>query len=137
MAYFHGFINGANHQTLNLASIAWILYSQAHDLVSSDEVSLGLATNNIVEYHAVIGLLNESSSHGANHIIVYLDSNLVVSQLNHIYAIYNPVLLRFFQRVHIIEQSFESITYQHVPRCFNSNDYSLANYILDWHIAYS
>ena len=96
MVDFYGFVNGAIHHTLNLASAGWILYSQDHGLVSSGGVCLGLATNNIVEYHVVIVLLTEAYSHGFNHMIVYLDSQLVVSRLNHVYAIHNPVLLHLF-----------------------------------------
>ena len=74
MDYLYGFVYGFSHHTLNLASATWILYSQFHDLVSLGGVCLVPTTNNIVEYHVVIGLLIKYSSHGVNHIIVYLDS---------------------------------------------------------------
>ena len=32
---FYGFVDGACHHTLKLASVAWVLYSLARDLVSS------------------------------------------------------------------------------------------------------
>ena len=137
MTLYYGFANGVCHHTLHLALVTYVLYSQSHDLVSSRGVFLGPTTNNIVEYHLVIGLLIEASSHGVDHIIVYLDSQLMVSQLNHVYSICNPVLLRLFRIVHFLEQSFKYITYQHVPRYFNSIVDSLANYILDWHITHS
>ena len=56
---FYGFTNSACIHTLNLASVARDMYSLAHDLVSSGAVCIGPATNNITEYHAVIGILNE------------------------------------------------------------------------------
>ena len=59
---FYGFTDGAFRHTLNLASAAWVLYSPAEDLVSSGVVCIGLATNNIAEYEAVIGLLTEAAS---------------------------------------------------------------------------
>ena len=59
---FYGFADGAFWHTLNLASTAWVLYSLAKDLVNSGEVCVGPATNNIVEYRAVIGLLTEATS---------------------------------------------------------------------------
>ena len=79
IAYFYGFMDGVSCHTMNLSSVAWIIYSQDHELVGSGGVCLGLATDNIVEYHAVIGLLIEASSHGFIHMIFYLDSQLVVS----------------------------------------------------------
>ena len=59
---FYGFHDGAFCHTLNLASATWVLYSPAEDLVSSRVVCIGPATNNIVEYEAVIGLLTEATS---------------------------------------------------------------------------
>ena len=59
---FYGFVDGACHHTLNLASTAWVLYSPAHELVSSGAVCIGLATNNITKYQAMIGLLTEDAS---------------------------------------------------------------------------
>ena len=95
---FYGFDDGACHHTLNLASVAWVLYSSAEDLVSSGVVCLGPATNNIVEYEAVIGLLTEASSQDVCDLVVLMDSQLVVCHLNHVYTIRNPVLLRIFWR---------------------------------------
>ena len=83
MTLYYGFVDGASRHTLNLASATWVLYSQFGDLVSLGEVFLGPATNNIVEYHAMIGLLNEASSHEISHLVVFLDYELMVSQLNH------------------------------------------------------
>ena len=59
---FYGFADGACRHTSKLASAAWVLYSLAHDLVSSGAVCIGLATNNIAEYKAVICLLTKVSS---------------------------------------------------------------------------
>ena len=93
---FYGFFDGACRHNLNLALASWVLYSQANDLVSSGGVCLGLATNNIIEYLVLIGLLNEASSCDMNHLVIFLDSQLVVSHLNHVYTIRNRVLLRLF-----------------------------------------
>ena len=70
MDYFYGFVDGASHHNLNIASTTWVLYSQIHDLVSSKGVFLGPINNNIVEYHVVIGLLTEACSRGVHHMIV-------------------------------------------------------------------
>ena len=59
---FYGFVDGAYRHTLNLASASWVLCSPAHELISLGEVCVGPTTNNIVEYHAVIGLLTKATS---------------------------------------------------------------------------
>ena len=84
---FYGFADGVCLHTLNLASTAWVLYSKDHELVSSRVVCIGPSTNNIVEYHAVIGFLIEDGSRDIDDLIVFMESQLVVSHLNHIYSI--------------------------------------------------
>ena len=134
---FYSFADGACYHTLNLASVAWVLYSPAEDLVNSEAVCIGPATNNIAEYEVVIGILTEASSHDVCDLVVLMDSQLVVCHLNHVYTIKNLVLLRLFHRVHLLERSFGTITYRHIPREHNVVADSFANYILDWHIAHS
>ena len=133
----YGFTDGACHHTLNLASASWVLYSPVEDLVISGAICLGPATNNITEYEAVIGHLTEDSSQDVCDLVVLMDSQLMFCHLNHVYTIRNSVLLHLFWRVHLLERSFGTITYRHIPRKHNVVADSLANYILDWHIAYS
>ena len=59
---FYNFADGSCRHTLNLSSDAWVLYSLAKYLVSSGVVCIGLVTNNITEYEAVIDLLTEAAS---------------------------------------------------------------------------
>jgi ribonuclease HI len=68
-------------------------------VVSSGGICLGPATNNMAEYHVVIGLLTQASSLGISRVIIYLDSQLVVFQLNRIYAIRSPILLHLHLQV--------------------------------------
>ena len=134
---FYGFADGACHHTLNLASAACVIYSLAYNLVSSGAVCIGPATNNIAEYQAVIGLLTEATSEDVCNLVVLMDSQLVVCHLNHVYTIRNPMLLRLFRRVCLLERSFEAITCRHIPREDNAVTDSMANYILDWHFSHS
>ena len=135
--YFYGFVDGAFHRNLNLASAAWVFYSPAHDLVSSWVVCIGPYTNNIVKYQVVIGLLTEAASWDIHDLVVFKDSQLVVCHLNHVYTIKNHTLLHLFQRVHLLESSFDFITYRYIPRSDNMIIDSLENFILYWHIAHS
>jgi ribonuclease HI len=132
---FFGFADGASRHTRNIASAAWVIY-QFNEVVSSGGICLGPATNNMAEYHAVIGLLTQASSLTISHIIIYLDSQLVVYQLNRIYAIRNPILLRLHLQVRRLERMFDYIEYRHIPRELNSVSDSLANYIMDRYLAH-
>jgi ribonuclease HI len=110
---FVGFADGASRHTRNIASETWVIY-QFDEVVSSGGIFLGPATNNMAEYHVVIGLLTQASSLGISCIIVNLDSQLVVYQLNRIYAIRNPILLRLHLQVHRLERIFDYIEYRHI-----------------------
>ena len=134
---FYSFADDACLHTLNLSSATWVLYSPAKDLVSLGVVCLGPTTNNIIKYEEVIGLLTEAASQDVCDLGVLMDSQLMVFHLNHIYTIRNPVLLHLFRRVCLLEISFGSITYRHIPREHNVVADSLANCILDWHIDHS
>jgi hypothetical protein len=103
-------------------------------LLSSRGIFLGDATNNVVEYNGVIEFLHDSLSHGIAHLQVYLYDQLVVSQLNGVYHIYDPTLHQRFLRVCLLECYFYYITYIHVPRIFNHMTDTLDNQILDWHV---
>jgi ribonuclease HI len=81
------FADGASRNTQNLASAAWAIYAPMDELISLHNVFLGCATNNIVEYNAIIELLTNAISFGIRHIIVRLDSQLVVLHLSNIYSI--------------------------------------------------
>ena len=78
MTTFTGFVYGANDYTLNIASTTWVLYSPTYDLVILGGVCLGPSTNNLVEYHAMIGMLTEALANDVRDISVYLDSKVVV-----------------------------------------------------------
>ena len=105
--------------------------------MSSGGILLGPSTNNLTEYQDVVGLLTKSLANDVREIRVYLDSELVFQQLNRVYTIRNPLLLRTFKRVRLLERSFEQVTYQHIPRHLNAVVDSLANCVLDWYIAHT
>jgi ribonuclease HI len=133
---FVGYADGASQHTWRLASIDWVIFTAQGQLLSSRGICLGDTTNNVIEYSAVIELLRDALSLGISHLRVYLDDQLVVSQLNRVYRVHDPTLHRRFLRLHLLEQNFDYITYFHVPRRLNQITDTLANQILDWHLAH-
>jgi ribonuclease HI len=115
-----GFADGACHSTQNLASAAWAIYAPTNEPVSLRGACLDRATNNIAEYSVVIELLVDAISLGIRHLVVRLDSQLVVLQLTNIYSIRSPTLLQVYLRIHLLERYFDHIEYQHIPRCLNT-----------------
>ena len=82
----------------------------------------------------MIELLHDAISHGVLSLEVRLDSQLVVSEINVLYHIRDPTLLRRFLHVRLLERQFDNITYIHVSIIFNQVADSYANYVLDWNL---
>ena len=122
---FIGFVDGASRHTQHSASAAWVIYTPMGQVLSSGGVCLRPSSNNVVEYSVVLSLE------------VRLDSELVVSQLNGLYHVRDPTLLKRFLRVRLLERQFDSITYIHIPRNNNQVADSYAKYVLDWHLFHS
>ena len=129
-----GFIDGASRHTQNSNLAAWVIYTPMGQVLSSGVVCLWPSSNNVAKYSVIIDLLCDAISHGVHCLEVRLDSQLVVSQLNGLYRIRDPTLLRRFLWVRLLEWQFESIPYIHVPRIFNKVVDSYANYVLDWNL---
>jgi hypothetical protein len=79
-----GFADGASRSTQNLASAAWEIYAPTNELISLRGICLGQATNNIAEYSVVIELLVDAISLEIRHLVVRLDSQLVVLHLSNV-----------------------------------------------------
>jgi hypothetical protein len=78
------------------------VYESKGQLVSSGGICLEPSTNNVAEYNVVIELLHDAISHGVRSLEVLLDSQLVVCQLNDIYYVRDPTLLRRFLWVRLL-----------------------------------
>jgi ribonuclease HI len=128
------FVDGARHSNQNLASTVWSIYAPTNELVSLRGVCLSRATNNIAEYSTIIELLVDAISLRIRHLVVQLDSQIVVLQLSNVYTIRSPTLLRVYLRIRLLECYFDYIEYQHIPRCLNTLTDALANYVLDKHL---
>ena len=131
---YTGFADGARRWYPNLALAAWVIYSPSHELILIDGICLGIVTNNQAEYDGVNGLLATTLQLGIHHLDVFLDSQLLVSQLNNHYRFRDPYLFRKYLRTKHMVRTFESITFTHVPRNLNSVTDQMANDILNWHI---
>jgi hypothetical protein len=128
------FVDGASRSTQNLSSAAWEIYTPTNELVSLRGVCLDNATNNIAEYSVIIELFIDTISLKIRHLVVRLDSKLVVLQLSNVYTIRSPTLLQVYLRIHLLECYFDYIEYQDIPRCLNTLIDALDNYVLDRHL---
>ncbi len=100
--------------------------------------TIGETTNNTAEYQAVIEALNfllrpEMRERGSvQSISFFLDSTLVVNQLNGLFKIKQPHLRELLMRVRVLEQQVGGqIQYAAVPREQNSRADFFVNQALD------
>ncbi len=92
---------------------------------------IGHSTNNQAEYLAVILALEEAKKINAKEIDFYLDSELVVNQLNRKYKVKNQELSVLFIKVWNLSLEFKKITFTHIPREQNKEADRLANLAMD------
>ena len=107
------------------------MYDPAGELINLQGVCLGPTTNNVAEYSVVLELLNEVVNLSIHALLVYLDSQLVVLQLNGHYSVRNPSILRLHLHIRLLERNFDYITYQHIPRHMNALTDAVTNMVLD------
>jgi ribonuclease HI len=77
---------------------------------------IGKKTNNQAEYSALIKALEKARDYRPKKARCFLDSELVVKQLNGEYQVRNKVLRPLFQKVLKLQEDFEEIQFSHVPR---------------------
>ena len=93
-----------------------------------------MCSSDLAEYSAVLELLTEAVNLGIRELLVYLDSQIVVLQLNGHYSVRNPSILCLYLRIRLLERNFDYITYQHIPRHMNTLTDAVANLVLDRHL---
>lgn len=99
--------------------------------------TLGIATNNVAEYSAIIEGLrwvrdSKSEMPRLSRVNFFMDSNLAASQLNGFYKIKNPNLRQLYFEAKKIEAEINlPIYYKHIPREENKKADRLVNMALD------
>jgi len=92
---------------------------------------IGETTNNQAEYQALILGLEKAREAKVEEIDCFLDSELVVKQLNRQYKVKNPDIAKVFVKVWNLAQQFKKITFKHVFREDNKEADRLVNEAID------
>ncbi len=92
---------------------------------------IGIATNNVAEYKALLRGLDEAASLGASTVHVQSDSELLVRQLLGEYKVRNETLIPLHREAVVKMRRFDHVHIFHVPRTRNAGADSLANRALD------
>lgn len=89
--------------------------------------AIGRATHNVAEYQALIEGLKLAREHGIDRIRVYLDSELVVDQMNGVSQVRQEYLKRLHASARALVGEFASIRICWVPREMNAEADRLVN----------
>lgn len=92
---------------------------------------IGVTTNNVAEYEAVIAGLEAAAALGARIVRVRADSMLVVQQLKGAWKVKNPNLRELRERARRQLDRFAEVDLEHVPRERNADADALVNAALD------
>lgn len=132
------FCDGGARGNPGPAAIGFVVKDHTGHLLHQHSEVIGTATNNVAEYRAVLSALDwliqqlAASRYTLDAVDFFLDSALVVNQLNGRFKIKSAHLRDLIVQVKILESKLTApITYTAIPRSQNSQADSLVNLALD------
>ena len=124
------YCDGASRSNPGDASIG---VSINKDKVEIDTIKkkIGINTNNVAEYLGLIAALEYCVENKVNNVRIFLDSLLVVQQVNMEYKVKSKKLQTHYEKSLKLIEQIEDIEILHIRREFNSRADQLANEALD------
>ncbi|HET6490327.1 MAG TPA: ribonuclease HI family protein [Syntrophales bacterium] len=125
------FTDGACRGNPGRGGAGAVLVGRNGEVIGTAKKFLGHCTNNIAEYRALILGLETALERGTPEISIYLDSELLVRQIQGIYRVKNPDLKPLMSEIRDLLDRFNSWKIEHVPRSDNALADRLANEAID------
>ncbi len=113
------------------AAAAAVISSPEGELLAEAKETIGMATNNVAEYRAVLLGLARARALGAEEIEIVGDSELVAKQLQGIYRVKHPAMRPLFLDAQTALREFRAWSIRTVPRAENAHADALVNQALD------
>ncbi|MEM2143853.1 MAG: ribonuclease HI family protein [Candidatus Jordarchaeaceae archaeon] len=111
------------------SAIGFVVCDGEDKVLTSQGKYIGIHTNNQSEYLALTEALEHALTYSRGRIHCFLDSELVVRQLNGEYEVRDSDLRKLFLEVKRLEKKFESVKYSYVPR--NTGKLSIADRLVN------
>lgn len=125
------FSDGASRGNPGPAGIGVVIVSPAGNSLAEVKEYLGVSTNNLAEYTALVRGLETALDLGARKVEIFSDSELLVRQVLGQYQVRSPILKPLHRQVLSLERRFAEFCIQHVPRSQNARADELANQAID------
>ena len=113
------------------AAIAAVARSPEGELLEERRERIGVATNNVAEYQALLLGIELAEAHGASELELVGDSELIVRQVSGEYRVKDAVLRQLNDRVQAALRRFDRWSIRHVRRDENADADALVNAALD------
>jgi len=126
----YGFVIQHGEVKVLQSNLEWLLDGKT---LYEGKKFLGSATNNVAEWEGLKQALTYLVQQGltSEPVQVFLDSLLVVNQMNGSWKVKQPHLKPYHAEVTALKNNFHSISFTHIYREFNKNADRLANEAMD------
>jgi|SRR3989344_8312638 len=125
--------DGGSRKNPGAAAIGIFVLDEEKNELERYKECIGNTTNNVAEYKALIKALQLAAKYTRNEVHIFMDSELIINQVNGLYRIKSSHLFSLFQEVKDCERAFKKVVYNHVSRSnkFQSIADRLVNEALD------
>ena len=127
----HLWTDGGSRGNPGPAAYAFVLETDDGTVLEARGEAIGVATNNVAEYSALVAGLGEAAARGVDDLEVHSDSELMVKQMRGEYRVKNRDLQALFLDASRLARGLGSVTYTHVRREHNERADRLVNDALD------
>lgn len=125
------FTDGGSRGNPGPSAIGYVILDTQDGVIKKEGAYIGVTTNNQAEYQALQAGLEDAIKHGVKELDVYIDSMLVVNQVNGSWKMKNPELAPLHAAIKALTTEFKHVTFTHVPRAMNSIADGMVNECLD------
>ena len=113
------------------AAYGYVLEADDGTVLDARGVAIGVATNNVAEYSALVAGLDEAGGRGVDELEVLSDSELMVKQMRGEYRVKNTALRALSLQATRLARQLGTVTYKAVRREHNELADRLVNEALD------
>ena len=113
------------------AAFAYVLEAEDGTVLAAHGEAIGVATNNVAEYSALVAGLEKAAEVGVTELEVISDSELMVKQMRGEYRVKNEALRGLSARASRLAREVGSVSYKAVRREQNKLADQLVNEALD------
>jgi ribonuclease HI len=125
------FTDGGSRGNPGPAAYGFVLEAEDGTVLDARGEAIGVATNNVAEYSALVAGLERAIEAGVDQLEVVSDSELLVKQMRGEYKVKNRALQDLFMDASRLARKLDRVTYTAVRREHNELADSLVNEALD------